>query len=83
VRASMAAGAGRGRVGLAGEPVEPLLCADKGKNRAGRFAHRVNRSQVNSQTNGRQRRWCSTTASQAALQRDRGAAPKGVEGANL
>jgi hypothetical protein len=36
-QASTAAGAGRGRVGLAGEPVELLLCARKGKKRAGRF----------------------------------------------
>jgi hypothetical protein len=83
VRAPMAAGAGGGRVGLAGEPVEPLLCAGKGKKGARRFAHHVNRSQANSQTKGRRRRWSSTTAGRAALRRDQGAAPKGVEGVNL
>jgi hypothetical protein len=37
VRASTAAGAGRGRVGLVGELVELLLCTGKGKKRAGRY----------------------------------------------
>jgi hypothetical protein len=80
---STAAGTGRGQVGLAGEPVEALLCAGKRKKGAGRFAHHVNRSQANSQTKGRRRRWSSTTAGRAALRRDPGAAPKGVEGVNL
>jgi hypothetical protein len=49
----------------------------------GRFAHHVNRIHAKSQTKGRRQRWSSTMAGRAALRRDRGAAPKGVEGANL
>jgi hypothetical protein len=41
VRASTAAGAERGRVGLASEPVEPLLCAGKGKKSGDVFAKHV------------------------------------------
>jgi hypothetical protein len=72
--------------GGSASPASPWsrCCAqEKGKKGAGRFAHHVNRNQVNSQTKGRRRRWSSTIAGWAALRRDRGAAPEGVDGANL
>jgi hypothetical protein len=72
--------------GGSASPASPWsrCCAqEKGEKGAGRFAHHVNRSRANSQTKGRRRRWRSTMAGRVALRRDRGAAPEGVEGANL
>jgi hypothetical protein len=68
VRAPTAAGAGRGRIGLAGEPVGRLKRARKGKTGGENLAHHVKKRRASSRAKGRrQRRGSTTTAARAAL----------------
>jgi hypothetical protein len=67
-RAPTAADAGRGRIGLAGEPAGRLKCARKGNTGGENLAHHVTKRRASSRAKRkRQRRGSTTAAARAAL----------------
>jgi hypothetical protein len=69
-RASTAAGAGRGRIGLAGEPAGWLKHARKGNTGGENLAHHVTKRRASSRAKRkRQRRGSTTAAARAALRK--------------
>jgi hypothetical protein len=72
VSAPTVAGAGRGRIGLAGEPVGRLKRAKKGKMGRGNLAHHVKKRRASSRVKGRRQRRGSTTAAARAALRQAG-----------
>jgi hypothetical protein len=71
-RASTAAGAGRGRIGLAGELAGQLKRARKGKTGGGNLAHHVKKRRASSRAKKKQQRRGSTMAAALAALRQAG-----------
>jgi hypothetical protein len=76
--ASTAAGAGRGRIGLAGELAGRLKRARKGKTGGGNLAHHVKKRRASSRAKRKQQRRVSTMAAALAALRQAGTQAPGA-----
>jgi hypothetical protein len=77
-RASTAAAAGRGRIGLAGELAGRLKRARKGKTGGGNLAHHVKKRRASSRAKRKRQRQGSTTAAAQAVLRQAGTQAPGA-----
>jgi hypothetical protein len=77
-RAPTAAGAGRGRIGLAGEPAGRLKRARKEKYGRGNLVHHVTKRRASSRAERRRQRRGSTTATARAALRQAGTQAPGA-----